>query len=685
MRFLLAVVFILFASGGAIAQSDTLRRNAKDHPGSENKKSGNTSEESSLSDTLILKEIEVLGFRPDISSRTPNPVQVLTLKKLNAMPAAGIAEAIRSFAGVVVKDYGGIGGLKTVMIRSLGANHTAVFIDGLPQTDASTGQTDLGRIPVQNTGNIELSTGQASFDLKPARMYASASVMNISSLEYDFQKQSGYTSLYIKGGSFGTLNPVISYDKKMSERINSGIRLNYYNSNGRYPYNYQNGLITDKLERTNSDIESFDAYLRSDFRFRDSSSIRLKASWYKSERGLPGAVILYNPHSSQRLLNRDFAAGMQYTNNIRRRFRELLTAGISNSHLLYTDPDFLNQSGGLRNEYDQQEYYVSNALSYRILQKLNVSLSTDLIYNTLSTNAYSIDAPSRISSLTAFSAKSKFKRTEVEGSILMTAASDRTEETAGTEYFKLSPAFAVIHSLLSDQSLKARFMYKSTYRMPTFNDLYYTISGNNDLMPEDASLFNLGILLNRNIGKSTTLNFRTDGFINVVKNKINTVPTRNLFIWSTQNIGKAEITGIEIAGGIARAFGTDITIDISGTYTYQNARNVANKNDANYGNQLTYIPYETAGIICIAYYRLYSLGVNYLYNGYRYTTAANDHSSILPSWNTTDITLARKWMFKENKFEIKFEIPNLFNAQYEVVKGFPMTGRAFFISVSAII
>ncbi len=690
MKFLLCCLFSLIIIHSALAQNDKAKLKEAETSDSVKLKEVEASDklklkEVKVSDTVKLTEVEVIGIRPDISTQAPNPVQVMTSKKLDALPTASVAEAIRSFSGVVIKDYGGIGGLKTVMIRSMGANHTAVFVDGLPQIDASTGQTDLGRIPLQSIGNIELSVGQTAFNLKPARMYASASIVNITSIQHDFTKESDYLGLYFKGGSFGSVNPILSYDRKINGAITTGLRLNYYNSNGKYPYQYKNGILTDKLKRTNSDVESIDGNFRTDVRFNDSSSINVKASWYNSERGLPGAVILYNPHSSQRLHNRDLIAGIQYKNNPKKAIREMLTAGFSDSHLIYSDPDFLNQSGGLRNVYNQQEYYISNALANTLRGNFTISLSTDLIYNGLKTNAYSIESPSRISSLTAISTSWQLKKTEIQGSLLLTAAIDKTKEMKGTEYIKLSPAFSIIRTLMNDQSLKARFMYKSTYRMPTFNDLYYTISGNNDLLPEDASLFNLGLIYSKGINTTTSLNMRADAFYNIVKNKIVTVPTRNLFIWSTKNVGKVDIKGIELFSGITHSFNKDFAFDLSASYTYQEARNTTDKSDEYYRNQITYIPFETAGIIGILYYKLYSVGVNHLYNGYRYTAASNDNNSILPAWNTTDLTLARKWIYRENKFELKLEVSNIANEQYEVIKGFPMVGRSFFFTISATI
>lgn len=48
----------------------------------------------------------------------------------------GVADILRSFTGVQVKDYGGAGGLKTVNVRSLGSEHVGIFLDGIQVDNA---------------------------------------------------------------------------------------------------------------------------------------------------------------------------------------------------------------------------------------------------------------------------------------------------------------------------------------------------------------------------------------------------------------------------------------------------------------------------------------------------------------------------------------------------------------------
>ena len=61
------------------------------------------------------------------------------------------------FAGANVKDYGGIGGLKTVSVRNIGAAHTAVSYDGVVVSNSQAGQIDIGRFSLDNVSTLFFS------------------------------------------------------------------------------------------------------------------------------------------------------------------------------------------------------------------------------------------------------------------------------------------------------------------------------------------------------------------------------------------------------------------------------------------------------------------------------------------------------------------------------------------------
>ena len=78
------------------------------------------------------------------------PAQRLSGQQLQRLSSNSIADALRYFSGVQIKDYGGIGGLKTVNVRSLGSQHVGVFYDGIQISNAQNGTVDLGKFSMDN-------------------------------------------------------------------------------------------------------------------------------------------------------------------------------------------------------------------------------------------------------------------------------------------------------------------------------------------------------------------------------------------------------------------------------------------------------------------------------------------------------------------------------------------------------
>ena len=77
--------------------------------------------------TEVLTESVVTAFRQPEKIIPAQTLQGEQLEKLNAL---SVADAIRYFSGVQIKDYGGIGGLKTINVRSMGTQHVGVFKTG---------------------------------------------------------------------------------------------------------------------------------------------------------------------------------------------------------------------------------------------------------------------------------------------------------------------------------------------------------------------------------------------------------------------------------------------------------------------------------------------------------------------------------------------------------------------------
>ena len=102
------------------------------------------------------------------------PAQRLAGERLQRLGAHSVADAIRYFSGVQIKDYGGVGGLKSVNIRSLGSQHVGVFYDGVEIGNAQNGIVDLGKFSLDNMEAVSLYNGQKSSIFQSAKDFASA-------------------------------------------------------------------------------------------------------------------------------------------------------------------------------------------------------------------------------------------------------------------------------------------------------------------------------------------------------------------------------------------------------------------------------------------------------------------------------------------------------------------------------
>ncbi|MHC1776499.1 MAG: TonB-dependent receptor plug domain-containing protein [Lentimicrobium sp.] len=633
-------------------------------------------------DTLNLKGVEVTGKKPGEEERSATPMQRLSVSELKVMPGSSVADALRIFSGVTVKDYGGLGGMKTAVVRSLGANHTGVFVDGVPLSDAATGQVDLGKIPLENLESIELFIGQEQQLCLPARARASAGILEFHTVMPDLSLKKMSYKTGIKTGSFGLINPFGSIYMNAGKKTVAGLTANYNHTRGDYPYVLKNGSQPDTtLRRRNGDLGSLNLNMNTETRFGDSSVLKVKSWLYTSEQGLPGAVIYYNPYSVQRMNTLDFFGNIQYARTSGK-VNLLSNVTFTDGNLRYRDPAYLNQEGGLDNHYFQQEYYLSQAVSLPLGGIFSLGAAADLMLNTMEADQYFIAEPSRLTGLASVILRAETKHTEASLGLIGTMVNESSAKGQVTSSRKaLSPSFSFITRLSNNPLLRLRLMYRNSFRMPTFHDLYYNISGNTGLKPEIVNQFNAGLILLKETGP-LQLNFQTDVFLNRVKDKIVAVPSQNLFVWSMRNLGNVEIRGIEIQAGILTGLSATTELSANLNYTHQQALDITAQGSSTYGHQIPYVPFQTLSGLFTLNGKHLAIGYSLLYSSHRYLLGENIAANLLPSYWLHDLSVSWQQPLKSVTWKVKAEVVNLFNAQYEVIKGFPMNGRGFFITLS---
>lgn len=628
------------------------------------------------SDTL--KAVQLYSKRRQENFTSPVAMQQLNRSTLEKLNSVSVADAAKYFPGVVVKDYGGVGGLKTISVRGLGANHTALLYDGLLVTDAQGGQIDLGKFSLDNVASIRLFNNHPSETLLPARNYAAASVLAIATGFAD-SKDSTRQQLGagFQFGSFGFINPTVLIRKKIGHHFYTGVNAEYQYVKGNYSFtDYETGIT--KKRRINSDSKSLRIEYDAALFLNDSNRINYKLYYYDSKRGLPGAIILYNDFSDQRLNNRNFFSQFSWKTKLGKKSRLLMNAKFAYDYKYYIDPSYQNSAGKLENIFRQNEYYLSAAYNYNITSALLLGFSSDYFYNTLRRTdsfAAAFANPKRNNFLNNLLLQWKQNRWEISGNVLHTYITEKVQQgpVAG-DLKKLTGAIAGSVQPISSLPVRLRASFKQIFRAPTFDDLYYTNIGNTNLKPETARLYNIGVTYNSRGGKLfSEILFSCDAYHNNVKDKILAVPRQNLFQWSMMNIAKASILGIDAAAQLQTRNWDGFEIAAGFSYSYQQALDKSQPGTAAYKKQLPYIPVHSGSVHLSAEYKQLTLSYNIISSAYRYRQGEQIPENLVQGWATHDINLVVTVKSKANcLYRLQAGLNNVYNLQYEVIKYYPM-------------
>ena len=203
-------------------------------------------------------------------------------------------------------------------------------------------------------------------------------------------------------------------------------------------------------------------------------------------------------------------------------------------------------------------------------------------------------SPSRNSLWQTISAKYSNRRLTAIARMLWTNCWDDNDKSHNHEN-RIMPSVSLSYNILPQGQLMARMFWKSSLRMPTFNELYYYHIGSTDLKPERSSQWNIGLVSDTHITSSIgsiRIAATIDGYISNVDDKIIAIPF-NMFVWRMMNLAKVRTLGIDATSNIAWTINPRHTLLLSANYTLQKAQNRSNPQSPYYNNQIAYTPVNT--------------------------------------------------------------------------------------------
>ena len=629
-------------------------------------------------EAYLLDGVTVTARRMPAKITSTTSVQVFGKEDLKNLGLQNMGDAVKRFAGTNVRDYGGIGGLKTVSVRNLGAAHTAVSYDGVAISNTQAGQIDIGRFSLDNVSTLSLAIGHDDNLLQSARLFASAGVLNIETEKPHFENgKRHHTQVQMRGGSFGYLTPAIRHWQALGERTKLSVEGNYLHAEGEYPFTLKNGTLVTEQKRINSDVESYQGEVNLFHTFKDESELSAKAYYYNSKRGLPGAVILYNSESDERLWDENFFAQAKYKKSFSPQWTLQAQGKYNYSWNKYEDTG-VEYTGGKQTDTNRQtEYYLSASALYKPTSAWSFSLSQDGFINRLHTNGANSPEPVRYTSLTALNARYQSGQLKASGSVVATYITE--EVKAGNtpeDRRRLSPTLSLSWQPLEGEQLFVRALYKNTFRVPTFSDLYYLRVGNTSLKPEKATEYTVGLTWSGTPFSFTDfVSLTVDGYYNEVNDKIIAFPST--YVWKMQNYGKVHITGIDATLATAIPLGKSVNLNLSGNYSWQKALDVTNPEAKNYKHQLPYTPEHNGNVSATLEMPWVNVGYTVTMVSQRYFLAQNIEANRIEGYGEHTATLWREFKLGKCGLRLQAEVINLTDAQYDVIKYYPMPGRSW--------
>lgn len=627
--------------------------------------------------THQIDEVQVVDSRKHHTLTSTAPLHVMDHGEMLRMGVTDMADALHRLPGITLRDYGGAGGMKTVSVRGFGAKHTGVSYDGVMLSECQSGEIDLSRYSLDNVGSLSLVIGDNDDIFIPARQATTPASINIQTMSLPTDDVHPHLAAQLKFGSFGYVSPFLKYEQNLSNRFAFSALGEYTYAENDYPYTIKNGIETIENRRKNSRMNSGHGELNFLWTISPSDRLTGKVYYYDNDRQLPGQVFYYSNTSRETLRDRNLFGQLMYQKRLSERLSLKLNGKFNWSASLYDDGMVASQI--LDANYWQREYYTSACLLYLPSDEWAFDYSVDYAHNNLNSTLDTDVRPYRNTLLQSATAKYRTQRLTVMGRLLYSLYLNGAKQGASAEDMRrLSPSLSLSYLLLPN--LHVRASYKEIFRAPTFNENYFFHYGSKDLHPERTEQLNVGVTWTGDFGK-TSLQTTLDGYYNIVKDMIVAVPF-NMFVWNCVNVGKVRVLGLDFTLNASHQLTKRQTLTLSGYYSYQRAQNRADETSPYYNNQIAYTP-EHSGSAALAWENPWvNISTHLTTVSERWTTNAHIEGTRVKGYYELGASAYRRFHVGRSMMELRLDLKNLTDKQYEIVGSYPMPGRSYQISLN---
>ncbi|MES2766741.1 MAG: TonB-dependent receptor [Bacteroidota bacterium] len=596
------------------------------------------------------------------------PITIISQEELEQTGAWQISDALSFAPGIFIKNYGGLGGLKTVSLRGTTASQTAILLNGVRLNSTQNGQFDLSALPSSLVEEIEVTRGGASM------LYGGNAVGGAVNILTNSFKNESFFKTNLQYGSFKSSLISANGGWQISDSLGVSALGEYSQSAGDYPFHSNQFGENVVLKRENGDFKNLSGLITGKFPFK-SWQFAAQTLARKTERGTPGAVVQGRVESANaRLDENDVLFSLNSFKDISENASLDVLLSSKFNNLNYRDPDAMfsgNNGESLFKSRDltartSSKIFFKNWLADVFAEGGFADLRGDNLQPGVGEYVKRATVSTGLRGEHEIEIDSLLKVT-LHGGLRFDYFSD-----AGNAF---SPLLGAAISPFKNLTFRTQWSYN--FRPPSFTEMYYLNYGNSLLKPEKSHSFNLGAAWQPVLKTLLEAEF----FLIRTNDQIAGVP-KNPVQWSAKNIGLVITRGVEVSV-LLKPFDE---FSLRGNYTFQKATDESPESYSK-GKQVVYTPQHLASAVMnYGFFKSGSFkssaGMQAQFSGERYSLPDNSVESRLPEFITLDAHFVQEILFKNFSLKLRAEALNIFDAQYAVIRNYPMPGRSFRLGVS---
>ncbi len=585
---------------------------------------------------VVVEKYEYITIVMDIDPITVDPVVINENRLLNQpfsrqydfekQSNGSIASNLIQVPGIQIRSYGGLAGNATVSIDGGSGSHTKIIYEGIDLTNPQNGETDISQLP-----NVVI--GSASTTIHPGLFYGSGISDGVIYLNNAGKQTSFKTSF----GNWGRRSWTAQKKSRFST-VNTYVSVGQLKAEDDYEVTWQGKTFVRKNNHFQKDYSTMSASGLIHPR------VHMKGSFLYSRQGRGVAGFVFSPSlnasrkddlmllsiSGAYLLPNGFLMGKVTTRN---------------SDENYIDPDYAIDS---RHTVFSNQYHTSARLN--VTPSISINIQGEYFKEGITSTDTDRQLRHNMSGVLA----GRWKQNDF--SFQQAVRFDKIGDTySGMTY----------HTDMTWQQsslLKHILSFGTSFRTPSFNDMYWIPGGNKKLQPEEA--FKVMSIHSWQSEKSiidlTVRNIKS-------ANLIQWIPGDQS--WHAENIASTNRTSMTISTKLSLSY-LDITGYITRLWSQDNIRK----------NSLRYAP-NYGGFVSITknfHHLSFTLASNY--TGEQIAMYDFPKDITLSSYLIASTFISYRQSIAKQIIQVTFSVENIFDKQYQSVFGYPEPGRAFNLS-----